>query len=283
MMVATASPAAQITDAERRRKLTMDRAKANHLSRQLQLRLQYAKLKIEHGWQKQSLNEVENLYFRHSQVHGPKPQNISAPVVATAPAPTPTLASEQSAMSFKLGSTSFTISSSRNEDTTEKPASTPSTMQTGETRILDIAVQTPSTSALSAPTPSIPAVRHVYSKPAQALRPQPTEIITHPSNPYPAPRQSPPLSKSSSSSLYYRSTTLSSSGTKTSEPLRFSSSSLTYDSFWSSMASTSSGSSARASTSSSGHGDPQVLIPAATIVQGGYRRSNGSRMQDKES
>lgn len=46
--------------------MTMERAKAAHLSRQLQLRLQYARLKVEHGWQKQNLNEVENLYFRHS-------------------------------------------------------------------------------------------------------------------------------------------------------------------------------------------------------------------------
>jgi len=35
------------------------------VARQLQLRLQYARLKVEHGWQKQKLNEVENLYFHH--------------------------------------------------------------------------------------------------------------------------------------------------------------------------------------------------------------------------
>ncbi|KAJ7916176.1 hypothetical protein B0H13DRAFT_1998495 [Mycena leptocephala] len=46
---------------------SMERAKANHLLRQLQLRLQYARLKVDHGWQKQRLNEVENLYFRQQK------------------------------------------------------------------------------------------------------------------------------------------------------------------------------------------------------------------------
>ncbi|KAI0334653.1 hypothetical protein GY45DRAFT_1242444 [Cubamyces sp. BRFM 1775] len=50
-----------------------DKAKANYLSGQLRLRLQYAKLKVEHGWQRQSLNEVENLYFRHTHLTRPYP------------------------------------------------------------------------------------------------------------------------------------------------------------------------------------------------------------------
>ncbi|CCM02030.1 uncharacterized protein FIBRA_04106 [Fibroporia radiculosa] len=81
-----------------RRKLTPERAKANYvrkkslplggssselrtaadcLSGQLRLRLQYARLKVEHGWQRQNLNEVENLYFRHAHMHRPPPM-ISA-------------------------------------------------------------------------------------------------------------------------------------------------------------------------------------------------------------
>ncbi|GJE96367.1 hypothetical protein PsYK624_125620 [Phanerochaete sordida] len=51
----------------RRKKSAMDKARANYLCSQLRLRLQYAKLKVDHGWQRQNLNEVENLYFRHSQ------------------------------------------------------------------------------------------------------------------------------------------------------------------------------------------------------------------------
>ncbi|KZS99881.1 uncharacterized protein LAESUDRAFT_59831 [Laetiporus sulphureus 93-53] len=57
----------------KRRKLTPERAKANYLSGQLRLRLQYAKLKVEHGWQRQNLNEVENLYFRHTHRNRPSP------------------------------------------------------------------------------------------------------------------------------------------------------------------------------------------------------------------
>ncbi|KAF8128929.1 hypothetical protein EV363DRAFT_1105811, partial [Boletus edulis] len=51
---------------QKKKRQTLERAKANHLSKQLQMRLQYAKLKVEHGWQRQNLNEVENLYFHHS-------------------------------------------------------------------------------------------------------------------------------------------------------------------------------------------------------------------------
>ncbi|KAI0666863.1 hypothetical protein C8Q78DRAFT_1082750 [Trametes maxima] len=56
-----------------RAKGAVDKARANYLSGQLRLRLQYAKLKVEHGWQKQSLNEVENLYFRHTHLTRPYP------------------------------------------------------------------------------------------------------------------------------------------------------------------------------------------------------------------
>ncbi|KAJ7720284.1 hypothetical protein DFH07DRAFT_972653 [Mycena maculata] len=41
--------------------------RTTQLVRQLQLRLQYAKLKVDHGWQQQHLNEVENLYFRQQR------------------------------------------------------------------------------------------------------------------------------------------------------------------------------------------------------------------------
>ncbi|KZT64579.1 hypothetical protein DAEQUDRAFT_602666 [Daedalea quercina L-15889] len=55
----------------KRRKITPERAKANYL----RLRLQYARLKVEHGWQRQTLNEVENLYFRHT--HKSRPPTTS--------------------------------------------------------------------------------------------------------------------------------------------------------------------------------------------------------------
>ncbi|EMD38730.1 hypothetical protein CERSUDRAFT_112456 [Gelatoporia subvermispora B] len=63
-----------MTPAEaKRRRSTPDAAKASYLTSQLRLRLQYAKLKVEHGWQRQNLNEVENLYFRHTHKGRPPP------------------------------------------------------------------------------------------------------------------------------------------------------------------------------------------------------------------
>ncbi|KAI0730990.1 hypothetical protein C8Q76DRAFT_793098 [Earliella scabrosa] len=58
---------------ERSKGTITDKAKANYLSSQLRLRLQYAKLKVEHGWQRQTLSEVENLYFRHTHLTRPYP------------------------------------------------------------------------------------------------------------------------------------------------------------------------------------------------------------------
>ncbi|KAG1888139.1 hypothetical protein F4604DRAFT_2032217 [Suillus subluteus] len=87
-MVTIASP--QSNEAEqKKRKQTLERAKANHLSKQLQMRLQYAKLKVEHGWQRQNLNEVENLYFHHSQVRGLRPvvPTKTVPLLSTNPLP----------------------------------------------------------------------------------------------------------------------------------------------------------------------------------------------------
>ncbi|KAH7882888.1 hypothetical protein F5I97DRAFT_1930509 [Phlebopus sp. FC_14] len=51
--------------------------KATELSKQLQMRLQYAKLKVEHGWQRQNLNEVENLYFHHSHLRSMRPSTVT--------------------------------------------------------------------------------------------------------------------------------------------------------------------------------------------------------------
>ncbi|RPD58885.1 hypothetical protein L226DRAFT_471208 [Lentinus tigrinus ALCF2SS1-7] len=61
------------TKMDRGKGVVTDKAKANYLSGQLRVRLQYAKLKVEHGWQRQTLNEVENLYFRHTHLTRPYP------------------------------------------------------------------------------------------------------------------------------------------------------------------------------------------------------------------
>ncbi|KAI9438264.1 hypothetical protein H4582DRAFT_1953961 [Lactarius indigo] len=67
-MVSTSSP--QPDNDTKRQRITFEKAKVVNLSKQLQIRLQYARLKVEHGWQRQSLNEVENLYFHHSTLKG---------------------------------------------------------------------------------------------------------------------------------------------------------------------------------------------------------------------
>ncbi|KAF9481741.1 hypothetical protein BDN70DRAFT_505629 [Pholiota conissans] len=72
------------------------------------MRLQYARLKVEHGWQKQNLNEVENLYFHNSHLRGSKPYPV--PTVVTAqpqppPFPPPEVNFSQSRLSFRYGPT----------------------------------------------------------------------------------------------------------------------------------------------------------------------------------
>ncbi|PPQ88206.1 hypothetical protein CVT25_005171 [Psilocybe cyanescens] len=109
-MVATSSAATQASENEKRRKQTMEKVKANHLSRQLQMRLQYARLKVEHGWQKQNLNEVENLYFHNSHLRGSKP--FPVPTIATTQQQHssfsgPLTSAVQSSLSFKLAPSSL--------------------------------------------------------------------------------------------------------------------------------------------------------------------------------
>ncbi|KAF8960668.1 hypothetical protein BDZ97DRAFT_1922037 [Flammula alnicola] len=110
-MVASSSAAAQASENEKRRKQTMEKVKANHLSRQLQMRLQYARLKVEHGWQKQNLNEVENLYFHNSHLRASKP--FPAPTITTTQQQqhtsftAPQSGSAQSSLSFKLGTSNL--------------------------------------------------------------------------------------------------------------------------------------------------------------------------------
>ncbi|TFK66486.1 hypothetical protein BDN72DRAFT_146416 [Pluteus cervinus] len=135
--MATASPS-QSSEHERRRRMALERAKVTHLSRQLQLRLQYARLKVEHGWQRQTLNEVENLYFHRSQNRGSSSQPFlsSSPFpIAVASSPAPIARTESSVtlplsprspVSFRVGSsrsthalsgTSSGVSQSRSDST----------------------------------------------------------------------------------------------------------------------------------------------------------------------
>ncbi|KAI9513491.1 hypothetical protein F5148DRAFT_1372456 [Russula earlei] len=116
-MVTTPSIAAD--HEAKRQRITIERAKVVNLSKQLQIRLQYARLKVEHGWQRQSLNEVENLYFRHSTLKGkskaPAPSSsssarpssslcaaISSPLTASGPSPKAASASSRTTKGAKV-------------------------------------------------------------------------------------------------------------------------------------------------------------------------------------
>ncbi|EJD52053.1 hypothetical protein AURDEDRAFT_181609 [Auricularia subglabra TFB-10046 SS5] len=64
------------------RRQDIEKAKIYTLSRQLATSLQYAKLKVDHGWTGQNLNEVENLYSHYRR--GPRPPPLAQHRAATA-------------------------------------------------------------------------------------------------------------------------------------------------------------------------------------------------------
>ncbi|KAI9451703.1 hypothetical protein F5148DRAFT_1238612, partial [Russula earlei] len=91
----------------------------SQLSQQLQIWLQYARLKVEHGCQHHFLNEVENLYFRNSTLKGkskvlaPSSSSsacplsslcpvISSSLTASGPSPKAALASSQMTKGAKV-------------------------------------------------------------------------------------------------------------------------------------------------------------------------------------
>ncbi|QRW25970.1 hypothetical protein RhiXN_11047 [Rhizoctonia solani] len=113
----------------KRTKLHAEKAKAQQLSRQLKTRLQFARLKVDYGWTRQSLNEVENLYFHLSRAR-PVPQSptrtekqevkaagpSTPPMLATTPVQEPSEAStapstqstqEENPLSTSLNTTSL--------------------------------------------------------------------------------------------------------------------------------------------------------------------------------
>ncbi|KAG9042330.1 hypothetical protein FS837_011010 [Tulasnella sp. UAMH 9824] len=69
----------------------VEKAKVQQLTKQLAMRLQYAKLKVDHGWSRQNLDEVENLYFHHYRDRRPEPshQYLKAPQRRIGAAPFP--------------------------------------------------------------------------------------------------------------------------------------------------------------------------------------------------
>ncbi|QRW13295.1 hypothetical protein RhiLY_12294 [Ceratobasidium sp. AG-Ba] len=73
----------------KRTKLQAEKTKAQQLSRQLKTRLQFARLKVDYGWTRQSLNEVENLYFHLSRARPTYQQPQQRAETATSPVPSP--------------------------------------------------------------------------------------------------------------------------------------------------------------------------------------------------
>ncbi|QRV98742.1 hypothetical protein RhiJN_26761 [Ceratobasidium sp. AG-Ba] len=73
----------------KRAKLQAEKTKAQQLSRQLKTRLQFARLKVDYGWTRQSLNEVENLYFHLSRARPTPQQHQQRAETATPPVPAP--------------------------------------------------------------------------------------------------------------------------------------------------------------------------------------------------
>ena len=112
------------------------------------MRLQYARLKVEHGWvsggllpicciaialifspeqQKQNLNEVENLYFHNSHhLRGSKPYPTPTIVTTQQQQPSfsgPQAGPSQSSLSFKVGSSSLVRTSMNPNPTVEQDQS----------------------------------------------------------------------------------------------------------------------------------------------------------------
>ncbi|KAF9261135.1 hypothetical protein L218DRAFT_547550 [Marasmius fiardii PR-910] len=183
-MVVTSTPSTASAAEERKRTMAMERAKAAHLSRQLQLRLQYARLKVEHGWQKQNLNEVENLYFRHSHTkprQSPKDQTLMTLSVSSATQQSPKISNvpdfQTSSSSSTAGDTSETVEgmeaflqpSAHTSPTPQALASESPTPSIPENAPVSGFEPSPMTAESTAAIPTVAQTRH-----------QPTEFSTTP-------------------------------------------------------------------------------------------------------
>ncbi|KAJ1301161.1 hypothetical protein OPQ81_003572 [Rhizoctonia solani] len=133
----------------KRTKLHAEKAKAQQLSRQLKTRLQFARLKVDYGWTRQSLNEVENLYFHLSRARPvPQPSKIRV---------------DKQEDQVADPSISSTVAVAPVQVPPETPTELPSTQSTQEETTLSPLLHTkslpgPSTSPVSLPfrTPSLP-------------------------------------------------------------------------------------------------------------------------------
>ncbi|KAG8731569.1 hypothetical protein FRC11_003635 [Ceratobasidium sp. 423] len=228
----------------KRTKLHAEKAKAQQLSRQLKTRLQFARLKVDYGWTRQSLNEVENLYFHLSRAR-PVPQP-----------PTIRVDTKEDPVAGPASPTVTAVPVQIPPETPAESSSAPSTQSTQEETPLSSVLHTkslpgPSTSPVSLPfrTPSLP-------QPTSAPAPKRPEFvertrtggIVRPPQPVerlrtggkvkptsgalsPKKRGRPRMPDESESAVPTPGVSISGAGGTTSDGA------LTYDSFWSSLGS----------------------------------------------
>ncbi|KAG8951211.1 hypothetical protein FRC04_006693 [Tulasnella sp. 424] len=156
------------------------------------MRLQYAKLKVDHGWTRQNLDEVENLYFHHYRDRrpAPPPQQPKAPQrrIGAAPFASPSSISVSTShvhagVAGPSGSQSSTLPTSAHQSTES------STLATQPTIIVDSALENDG----PPPIGYDPSVYSVGPSSSSSLPPQPSTSTSVPrttSSPHPAVRTS---------------------------------------------------------------------------------------------
>ncbi|EGG08087.1 uncharacterized protein MELLADRAFT_77441 [Melampsora larici-populina 98AG31] len=125
-----------------------DQARLKMLIDNLQLRLNYAKLKVSHGWHTHTFNQVETLYS--TRLHQPSTSSTSSSSSTSTSSP-PTIKLKQSNFNFNPSSQSNSHSLSKSN-------------QSNQTTLLDLALtksksnpSTPQPSSFSSPSSSSPS------------------------------------------------------------------------------------------------------------------------------
>ncbi|KAL5514806.1 hypothetical protein ACEPAG_2122 [Sanghuangporus baumii] len=164
------------------------------LARHLQLRLRYARLKVDHGWQKQSINEVENLYFHQHHF-----RNASAKQAELRPTPVDAPQTDVQASASKVQdiSSSVSVFSSRQtpseilvlrppevQKERERPNNdNPIDSKLDDVRVLDAALRNPQIPQSSSPdgrpsTTSVPAQDREDLAPGTPQSSKPHETVS---------------------------------------------------------------------------------------------------------
>ncbi|KIO25557.1 hypothetical protein M407DRAFT_25154 [Tulasnella calospora MUT 4182] len=136
------------------------------------MRLQYAKLKVDHGWSRQNLDEVENLYFHHYRDRRPEPshQQPKAPQRRIGAAPFPSSSTGASTSHVQVEVSEPSGSQTRPAQPTSPTQATPrSTLKTQPTIVVDGAQENPGPLPIGY-DPSVYSVG--LNTPSSSLQPQ---------------------------------------------------------------------------------------------------------------